>query len=66
MLSNFQLAMQNQGPVHSANGPVFRPRSALDYWEDTLHTTVSKKDSEDLERLNRWIFLPESHMDKVI
>lgn len=59
--------MQNQGPVH-LSGPVFRPRSAVDYWEDALHTSVSaKKDGADAPKDNRWVVLPEpsSNVEKV-
>ena len=61
--------MQNQGPVH-LSGPVFRPRSAVDYWEDALHTSATaaaKKDGPDGPKDNRWIVLPDpsSNVEKV-
>ena len=54
--------MQNQGPAHSS-GPVIRPRSALDYWEDALQTTVKK--DEDEQKINKYIVLPKTQMEKV-
>ncbi len=56
-----QLAMQNQGPVHSA-GQVFRPRSAVDYWEDALQVPVESLigfvPSSLIKGLNKLVLVP--------
>ena len=57
-----QLAIQNQG-LSNSSGPIIRPRSAWDYWEDALQTTG--KTDEDEENINEWIVLPAQEMDKV-
>lgn len=56
--------MQTQGPVHPG-GPVFRPRSAVDYWEDALQTSVAKKDVAEVAKNNKWVILPEANSEKV-
>lgn len=56
--------MQNQGPVHSS-GPVLRPRSAVDYWEDALQTSATKKDAVEVTKNNKWVVLPEANTEKV-